>query len=146
MTTKKKILNFSHKDIIKNVNKEKEKEKKFEFTDKLANMKDDEREINMLMKNHKLGDWGKGTEKGLTQYVQDNFDKEREDREKRIMLELKLDPNGENLDNINILALDYEDEQRNIQEIENDVFGLQMIPEDDDSGEFDDNDWHGGSD
>ena len=145
-TTKKKILNFSHKDIIKNVNKEKEKEKKFEFTDKLANMKDDEREINMLMKNHKLGDWGKGTEKGLTQYVQDNFDKEREDREKRIMLELKLDPNGENMDNINILALDYEDEQRNIQEIENDVFGLQMVPEDDDSGEIDDNDWHGGSD
>ena len=145
-TTKKKILNFSHTDIIKNVSKEKEKEKKFEFTDKLANMKDDEREINMLMKNHKLGDWGKGIEKGLTQYVQDNFDKEREDREKRIMLELKLDPNGENMDNINILALDYEDEQRNIQEIENDVFGLQGIPEDDDAGEFDDNDWHGGSD
>jgi len=144
--TKKKVLNFSHKDIIKNVNKEKEKEKKFEFTDKLANMKDDEREINMLMKNHKLGDWGKGTEKGLTQYVQDNFDKERENREKRIMLELKLDPNGENMDNINILALDYEDEQRNIQEIENDVFGLQGVPEDDDAGEFDDIDWHGGSD
>ena len=60
--------------------------------------------------------------------------------------EITLDPNGENMDNINILALDYEDEQRNIQEIENDVFGLQGIPEDYDAGEFDDNDWHGGSD
>ena len=142
--TKNKVLNFSIEDIIKNVNKEKEKEKKFEFTDKLANMKDDEREINNLMKNHKLGDWGKGSEKGLTQYVQDNFDMERTNREKRIILERNLELNKDNLDNINILALDYEEEQRNIQDIEEDVFGLTSIPEDDDNGDNDDNDWNGG--
>ena len=144
-TTKNKVLNFSNKDIHKNVEKEKEKEKKFEFTDVLANMTDDEREINNLMKNHKLGDWGKGTEKGITQYVQDNFDKERENREKRIMMEHKLDPTSQNLDNINILAMDYENEERNIQDIEQDVFGLELIPEDDDLGEMDDVGWNGGS-
>ena len=107
-------------------------------------MKDDEREINNLMKNHKLGDWGKGSEKGLTQYVQDNFDTERTNREKRIILERNLELNKDNLDNINILALDYEEEQRNIQDIEEDVFGLTSIPEDDDNGDNDDNDWNGG--
>lgn len=144
-TTKNKVLNFSLQDIVKNVNIEKEKEKKFEFTDKLASMTDEERSVNTLMKNNKLGDWGKGSEKGLTQYVKETFDKERDERERRIIMERKLQEKEGGTDNINIFAMDYEEDLRLGDEIDHDVYALTNLPEDDDLGDNDDNDWGGGN-
>ena len=37
-------------------------------------MQDDEREIENIFKNQKLGKWSKGLQKGLTQYVKDTYD------------------------------------------------------------------------
>ena len=143
--TKKKALNLSHQDIKNNVNKEKEKEKHFEFTDKLANMDNEERELNNLFKNHNLGDWGKGKEKGITQYDKDFFDKEVKEREKRIIMERNLanNPDVNNM-NLNIFAMEYEEDATVAAEIEFDAYNLHDIPEDDDAGEMDDGGYNGG--
>ena len=143
--TKKKALNHSLQDIKNNVSKDKEKEKQFEFTDKLANMDNEERELNNLFKNHNLGDWGKGKEKGITQYDKDFFDMEVKEREKRIILERNLANNPDVTDmNLNIFAMEYEEDSHVAAEIEFDVFNLDDMPEDDDSGEMDDGGYNGG--
>jgi hypothetical protein len=108
-------------------------------------MTDEERSVNTLMKNNKLGDWGKGSEKGLTQYVKETFDKERDERERRIIMERKMQEKEGSIDNINIFAMDYEDNLRLSDEIDHDVYALTNLPEDDDLGENDDNDWAGGN-
>ena len=143
--TKKKVLNFSLQDIKKKVNVEKEKEKRYEFTDKLANMDNEERELNNLFKTSNLGDWGKGKEKGITQYQKDFFDAEVKDREKRIMIERNLanNPNVTEM-NINIFALEYEEDQAAEEQIEHDAFNMEDIPDDDDAGENDYFEYDGG--
>ena len=143
--TKKKALNLSLQDIKNNVNKEKEKEKQFDFTDKLANMDNEERELNNLFKNHNLGDWGKGKEKGITQYDKEFFDKEVKEREKRIIMERNLanNPDVTNM-NLNIFAMEYEEDAHVAAEIEFDALNLHDIPEDDDAGEMDDEGYNGG--
>ena len=143
--TKKKALNLSLQDIKNNVNKEKEKEKQFDFTDKLANMDNEERELNNLFKNHNLGDWGKGKEKGITQYDKEFFDKEVKEREKRIIMERNLanNPDVTNM-NLNIFAMEYEEDAHVAAEIEFDALNLHDIPEDDDTGEMDDEGYNGG--
>ena len=144
-STKKNVLNFSYQDIIKKVSIEKEKEKEFEFTVKLANMNEETRRIDTLFKTHQLGDWGKGLQKGLTQYVKDSFDKEVEDREKRIILENQV-RKGNNVtdENMNIFAIEHEETLAITEEIEADVFGLSDLPGDDDIGDRDDIYWDGG--
>ena len=144
-STKKNALNFSYQDIIKKVNIEKEKEKEFEFTVRLANMNDEARAVDTLFKSHQLGDWGKGLQKGLTQYVKDTFDKEVEDREKRILLENQVRKGNNVVDeNMNIFAIEHEETLALTEEIEADVFGLSDLPGDDDYGDRDDIDWDGG--
>ena len=84
--TTKKLLNYSYKDVIYRVNVSKEKEKD-QFTKRLKDLSDEEREIENLMKNHKLGEWSKGLSKGVTQYEKDTYDEERRAMERVIELE-----------------------------------------------------------
>ena len=60
MATYKGILNYSNKDVIEKVLKAKEKEKN-KMTTRLGDLTVEEREIENIMKNQRLGDWGLGT-------------------------------------------------------------------------------------
>lgn len=82
----KRLLNVTYEDIIYRVNVSKEKEKD-QFTKRLKELTDEEREIENQMKNHKLGIWSKGLSKGVTQYERDNYDQERQEMEKIIEME-----------------------------------------------------------
>ena len=108
-------------------------------------MDNEERELNNLFKNHNLGDWGKGKEKGITQYDKEFFDKEVKEREKRIIMERNLanNPDVTNM-NLNIFAMEYEEDAHVAAEIEFDALNLHDIPEDDDTGEMDDEGYNGG--
>jgi hypothetical protein len=53
-------------------------------------MTDEEREIESLFKNHKLEKWNVGMQKGMTQYVKDTYDSEREQMDKQLLLEQQM--------------------------------------------------------
>ena len=76
----KRLLNYTYEDIIYRVNVSKEKEKD-QFTKRLKELTDEERDIENQMKGHKLGIWSKGLSKGVTQYERDNYDQERKEME-----------------------------------------------------------------
>ena len=82
----KRLLNYTYEDIIYRVNVSKEKEKD-QFTKRLKELTDEERDIENQMKGHKLGIWSKGLSKGVTQYERDNYDQERKEMETIIEME-----------------------------------------------------------
>jgi hypothetical protein len=60
-------VNISYDFIMNSVFKIQQSEKDT-FTSKLEKMSTDARKVDTLMKTHKLGDWNKGLQKGLTTY------------------------------------------------------------------------------
>ena len=77
MSKHKDTINISHKQIIDQVFKQKEKEKDI-ITDRLQKKTLEERKADTQLKKNKLGEWGKGLKKGLTTYDKDNYDDEME--------------------------------------------------------------------
>jgi hypothetical protein len=78
--------NYSYENIMDLVFKIKEREKN-NITSRLQGLTDEERDADTILKINKLGVWSKGLQKGLTTYVKDNFDEEREDMEKMMQYE-----------------------------------------------------------
>ena len=85
----KRQIDYSYEDIIYRVNVSKEKEKD-QFTRRLKDLSDEEREIENIMKGHKMETWSKGLSKGVTQYVRDTYDEEREAMERTMALEQQI--------------------------------------------------------
>ena len=74
--TNKSNINLSYEDIMKKISRSSDKEKTIKTT-RLKEFTEEQRDINKLFKSHKLGEWGKGLQKGLTQYVKETYDEER---------------------------------------------------------------------
>lgn len=72
----KKSVNQSYEDVIKRVNRSKEREKKA-IIDYLGNMSNEERKVEELFKQYKLGRWNVGNQKGLIQYDKNTYERER---------------------------------------------------------------------
>jgi hypothetical protein len=93
--------NYSYENIMDLVFKIKEREKN-NITSRLQGLTDEERQADTILKVNKLGVWSKGLQKGLTTYVKDNFDEEREDMEKMMNYEKMLSQHkattGEDID------------------------------------------------
>ena len=105
-------------------------------------MSKEERAIENLFKNHRLERWNKGLQKGLTQYVAKTYDEEREEREKEQIMERQLE-NREMFGQAmtadhEIAMLEQEEGQLVADRINQDVFNMNDIPDDDDMGERDD--------
>ena len=120
----KEDINYSYQDIKDLVNRAKEKEKD-DITRRLKDLTDEEREIDTEFKKHKLGDWGLGLQKGLTQYVADFYDKELENSEKSELLirqaeNLGLSDRLEDLEHANMVA----------SEIDREVNDISLLAED----------------
>ena len=134
----KKTLNYGYDDIMNRVNRAKEREKD-EVTTRLKELTDEEREIDTLFKNHKLGTWSKGLQKGLTQYVKGTYDEERDALDKRAMTEAKVGEFSFVTEmNREIYTMDYDEQQMQDQAIEAEVNDLSMyVGEEDDYGDND---------
>jgi hypothetical protein len=93
--------NYSYENILDLVFKIKEREKN-NITSRLQGLTDEEREADTILKVNKLGLWSKGLQKGLTTYVKDTFDEDRDDMEKMMQYEKNLAQHnrstGQNLD------------------------------------------------
>ena len=120
----KDIIDYNYESIMERVLRAKEKEKD-DITEKLKSKSDDERNVENIFKTHKLGEWGKGLQKGLTQYDEDTYDEERQRLEDNALKEIKLGKNHLVTDlNKEIYSFEL-DEQGIIEErIEDDVYDL----------------------
>ena len=127
------LINNNYKKVKEKILYAKEKEKDI-ITDFLKNLSDEEREIENILKNNKLEKWNKGMQKGLTQYVKENYDEEREALEKQAIKEKKLNLNN-NVTAMNKeiynLAMDEQDATHDT--IDNEEYSMDGIPDDDDA-------------
>ena len=85
----KKITDMSYEDLMDKVTRSKEKERDL-MVEYLTDLTDSEREIENMFKNFRMGKWSVGMQKGYKKYDTDTYDKERDDIEKRTMLETRL--------------------------------------------------------
>ena len=85
-------VDFNYSSLMEKIHRAKEKEKD-DITSYLKELTDEEREIENLFKNSKLGKWSKGLQKGLRVYQKDTYDDERGNLEKQTLLDMKLNRN-----------------------------------------------------
>ena len=141
MSNHNNLVNNGYKKVKDKIVMAKEKEKDI-ITDFLKNLSDEEREIENILKNNKLEKWNKGMQKGLTQYVKENYDEEREALEKQALKERKLQQNN-NVTAMNreLYNLDNDEVEASDEAIDKEEYSMNNIPDDD---EFDyDNDQDG---
>jgi hypothetical protein len=123
----KNKIDLSYEDIQNQIFRQKEKEKDL-ITDRLQALTDEERNADTILKINKLGIWSKGLQKGLTKYVKETYDDERELRNELEMVENKIRKNNDiSDDNINLFIDDYfenEDVERMIDHEVNDLSNL----------------------
>lgn len=126
-----KLLNSGYKKVKENVYFAKEKEKDL-ITDYLKDLSEEEREIENIFKNSKLEKWSKGLQKGVTQYVKDNYDEERAALESQALKEKMLNKNN-NVTAMNkeIYMMDLEEKMQADEEIEAEENTMDNIPDDD---------------
>ena len=126
------LTNNSYKKVKEKISYAKEKEKDL-ITQYLKDLTDEEREVENIFKNNKLESWSAGLKKGLTQYVASNYDDERDKMEKQALKEYKLKKNN-NVTEMNkeIYKIDEEELERREQEIEDEEYNMNNIPDDDD--------------
>jgi hypothetical protein len=111
----KETVDVSYDKIQDRVFQLKQREKD-SITDRLESFTDEQRDVDTLLKINKLGEWGKGLQKGLTVYVKENYDEEREFMEKMMQYER-----------------DFSRQSRNVKEGENLEDYLEQVARDDDA-------------
>jgi hypothetical protein len=133
-------INYSYEDIMDKTFKIKEREKN-NMTSRLQALSEEERETDTILKINKLGIWSKGLQKGLTTYVKDNFDEEREDMEKMMQYEKNLikhnNSTGENI-NLDDFMNEFVEYDAAEDEIERENLDLEGYTGDD--GNYDEDD------
>jgi hypothetical protein len=143
MDQHKTIVNLSYEktqDIVFKVN---EKEKDVYFRDRLESLTDDEKDAEKILKINKLGVWSKGLQKGLTKYVAETYDDEREMSEMLSGLESSILRKNRDVtdETAGIYLSDALDEIDETEEIDQEVYDISQFPgenNDDDDGAYDD--------
>lgn len=127
-----KIIQYTYDEVMQRVLRSKEREKD-NITEFLKQMTDEEREVENLFKNNRLEKWSKGLQKGLTQYVKETYDEEREQMLEQALRERKLGKLGIVAEmNRDIYAMDMDEAERTADEIEKEEYSMAGIPDDDD--------------
>lgn len=135
----KSAIDYSYDSVMEKVLYVKRRERD-EFATINEDKTDDERHLNMLFKQAKLGMWGTGLRKGLTQYVTDTYDQEREKGEQELIYANRarnmIDANDQNTD---ILTYELMEQEQIAAREEADAYDMSMMAEDDDQGYDNDN-------
>lgn len=131
------IINLSYDNIKDKVHKTKEREKDL-ITDRLQTLTDEERNADTILKINKLGVWSKGLQKGLTQYVKETYDDERELRNEMQKLENQLRKKDKNVGDHNLTEeLDnYIDSLDDMNQIEHDEYDMTHMTDDYNDGNY----------
>ena len=135
----KAAINFNLANIKEKLTRVKDKEKDGVVA-RIGEMSVGERQLENMMKTHKMGIWSRGTSQtGVVIYDQDYYDEEREEMEKIAQKERQLGRRDYVTDmNREIYVMDALEEDRTAAEIEAHELDMSSgIPEDDDAGEDD---------
>jgi hypothetical protein len=139
MNDHKNTIDLSYERIMDLVFKTKEREKDT-FTDRLQAKSDEERNVDTILKINKLGVWSKGLQKGLTSYVKEDYDDEREYMEQLAEVERKVMRNKDaTAANADQFVEDFLDEQETAAFIEREEADIGFLTED-----YMDGDYQGG--
>ena len=139
MMKQKKVLNVSNNDINQKVLKSKEKEKA-KITKNLGDLSVEERKVQDLMKNHRIGEWSLGQTSALYIYDENQYEKERMEIMEDALRELEIGGiDGVSERNSQIISFDL-DRERAIQTRINRELNAAIMAngEDNDFGERDD--------
>lgn len=137
LAKEKDTVDFNRETIMKRVNKSTDKEREG-IKSYLGALTEDEREIENIMKNHRLERWSKGLQKGLISYDVKTYDQEREDMEKMALKERELGKKDFVTDmNKDIFILDATEEENINHDIEKEAYDMSGQAEDDDYGDRD---------
>ena len=135
----KSAIDFNLANIKEKLTRVKDKEKDGVVA-RIGEMSVGERQIENMMKTHKMGIWSRGTSQtGVVIYDQDYYDEERDEMEKIAQKERLLGRRDYVTDmNREIYVMDALEEDRVAAEIEAHELDMSSgIPEDDDAGEDD---------
>lgn len=131
----KKVINYNYDEIMENVLRVREREKD-EITGYLGKMSTEEREVEEIFKNNKLGRWNIGLQKGLREYDPEFFDKEREKAEQMALQDIRLGKNANVVDlNREIFRMDMVERELNDAQADAEAYDLAVQPNDDDYGD-----------
>ena len=132
----KDIIDFKYERVMDLVFKTKEKEKDT-FTDRLQALTDEERDADTILKINKLGVWSKGLQKGLTSYVKETYDEEREYMEKLGEIENAVKRNKNvSPENLEQYMEDFMEEADVAQRIDNEEADMRGLTEDYMDGDY----------
>lgn len=135
----KAAINFNLANIKEKLTRVKDKEKDG-VVERIGAMSVGERQLENMMKTHKMGIWSRGTSQtGVVIYDQDYYDEEREEMEKIAQKERQLGRRDYVTDmNREIYVMDALEADRTAAEIEAHELDMSSgIPEDDDAGDDD---------
>ena len=135
----KAAINFNLANIKEKLTRVKDKEKDGVVA-RIGEMSVGERQLENMMKTHKMGIWSRGTSQtGVVIYDQDYYDEERDEMEKIAQKERQLGRRDYVTDmNREIYVMDALEADRTAAEIEAHELDMTTgIPEDDDAGEDD---------
>jgi hypothetical protein len=138
MKNQKAMFNLNNEDITKNVLQAKEKEKN-KVTKNMGDLSKSEIIVENILKEHRLGRWSLGQTKALYQYDQKQYDKERNEMEEDMLMELRLNNNDEvTARNRDIYRMDDIQEQVQRERVNNELMmSFQAMADDDDFGDRD---------
>jgi len=127
----KKQINTNKQTIMETlmIIRDTEKDRKTRY---LKDLTDEERQVDTAFKHMKLGRWSKGMEKGLTQYVRETYDEERNEAEREALLDLELSANM-NVSDMNRDIYRFEAFERKLaeQEISDEAYDMSALGDDD---------------
>jgi hypothetical protein len=136
MEDHKDTIDLTYDRVMDLVFKTKEKEKDT-FTDRLQALTDEERDADTILKINKLGVWSKGLQKGLTTYVKETYDEERDFAEKLAEIENAVKRNKDVTDgNVDQFMEDYLEETDIAERIDQEEYNMAGLTEDYMDGDY----------
>jgi hypothetical protein len=141
----KSVINYTYEEIIKRVNRSKQREK-LSIIEYLGNMSKEERKVEELFKMYKLGRWNVGNQAGLVSYDKNTYDRERDE----LLNQLQSDETNKQYEQVSEMRREifdlekddemvqeefYEREANDISQLDEDYMDGNFYPEDAD--EFD---------
>lgn len=136
MEDHKDTIDLTYDRVMDLVFKTKEKEKD-SFTDRLQALTDEERDADTILKINKLGVWSKGLQKGLTTYVKETYDEERDFTEKLAEIENAVKRNKNVTDgNVEQYMEDYLEEADTNERINQEEYDIAGLTEDYMDGDY----------
>jgi hypothetical protein len=119
MIKSKETINVSYKDVEDKVFKLREAEK-YDFTDKLRDMTDEQRQVDTILKHHKLGPlYSLGISKGIKEYDPEHFEYDKKISENVARIQNKLRRSKEGDEEMDLE--DMIDQMETDREIEKDI-------------------------